>query len=355
MSRARPIDSPIQRALPPDGRGHIVEIQRVVVPPIPLVETRERFLSNLRWKTSRVSGKRLRPATADKYRHWLTRFERWLIKNELPLDLGALTEQQLREFQGDVLDEIDDEVLQESSAATYTRCIKTLFADTWAELGLDETTNPARKLRAGSQQAVDFPLFKPEHVAALMRVAGRPRPPNVPGWIPYRDQTLLACFFDLGWRVGEASQAVIDHIDFRSAYVAIPRENVKTRMKGRIVGLNPDTGRLLKAWIERWRPSVPNPYLFVTDDGDRFTPGSIRRMFKRLARAGGIPPEAARVSPHTCRHYFAVQWARTHPGDLAGLQRVLGHASIKTTQIYFERAEDLGAVERHQAMDSNWR
>jgi site-specific recombinase XerC len=77
-------------------------------------------------------------------------------------------------------------------------------------------------------------------------------------------------------------------------------------------------------------------------------------MFRRLADIGGIPREAARVSPHTCRHYFAVQWARNHPGDLAGLQRVMGHASIRTTQIYFERAEDLGAVERHQFMRSNW-
>lgn len=48
------------------------------------------------------------------------------------------------------------------------------------------------------------------------------------------------------------------------------------------------------------------------------------------------------MSPHTCRHYFAVQWARNHPGDLAGLQRVLGHSSIRTTQIYFERVDDEG-------------
>jgi site-specific recombinase XerD len=126
-------------------------------------------------------------------------------------------------------------------------------------------------------------------------------------------------------------------------------------IEGRMVGLNPDTGRLLKAWVDKYRPSLPNQYLFVNDEGDRCSPGCIRKMFRRLARAGGISKEAARVSPHTCRHYFAVQWARQHPGDLAGLQRVLGHASIRTTQIYFERAEDLGAVERQQAMPSNWR
>jgi len=54
---------------------------------------------------------------------------------------------------------------------------------------------------------------------------------------------------------------------------------------------------------------------------------------------------------HRSPHYFAVQWARNHPGDLAGL----GHASVRTTQIYFERAEDLGAVERQQSMPFNWR
>jgi len=210
-------------------------------------------------------------------------------------------------------------------------------------------------LRAGSHQAVDFPLFQEEHVRSLMKATVRPRGPNIPRWIPYRDQAVLACFFDLGWRVGEASRATQDDVDFRAGYVTIPRENVKSRYKGRSVGLNPETGRLLKNWVEKWRPSVPNRCLFVSHDGGPFTPLAIRRMFRRLARAGGISREAARVSPHTCRHYFAVQWARNHPGDLAGLQRVLGHSSIRTTQIYFERADDLGAVERQQMNPSNWR
>jgi site-specific recombinase XerD len=355
MAQPRPIDRPIQRPLPSQGRSRTVEIERVVVPSIPLVEARERFLAGLRWKTSRITGRRLTAATADKYRNWLNRFERWLIATERELDLGLLTEDDMRHMESDLLDEIDDGTLEESSASTYTRCVKTLFADTWDHLGLNGATNPALKLHAGSQQAVDFPLFDVEHVRTLLKAAVRPRTANIPDWIAHRDQTLLACFFDLGWRVGEASQALIEHVDFRSGLVAIPRENSKTKIKGRMVGLNPDTGRLLKSWMDRYRPSLPNQFLFVNDEGDRCSPGCIRKMFRRLARAAGISKEAARVSPHTCRHYFAVQWARQHPGDLAGLQRVLGHASIRTTQIYFERAEDLGAVERQQAMPSNWR
>ena len=249
---------------------------------------------------------------------------------------------------------MDEGTLQESSAATYVRCVKTLFVDTWERLQIEPAANPTLRLSAGSQGAVDFPLFKAEHVRALLQAATRSRPPYVPEWVAYRDHALLACFFDLGWRVGEASKAVLDDVDLRTGFITIPRENVKLRHKGRVVGLNTDTGRTLRAWIERWRPQVPNNYVFVSDRGDQLVPNAIRKTFRRLGAAAGIPREAARVSPHTCRHYFAVQWARSHPNDLAGLQRVLGHASIRTTQIYFDRAEDLGAVERHQAMPSNW-
>jgi len=355
MPRPQPIDRSSTRRTTARGRGRTVEIERVVIPSIPLVEAREQFLLGLRYKTSRLSGRRLTATTADKYRSWLNRFEKWLVATGLPLDLGELTEDDFRQLQADVLDDIDDGHLQESSAATYVRAIKTLFADTWERLELEPAANPILKLRAGTQQAVDFPLFKPEHVHALLRATMRSRPPNIAPWIPYRDQALLASFFDLGWRVGEAAQARLEDVDLRAGYVTIPRENVKLRHKGRVVGLNPETGRTLKVWIEKWRPSVPNQFLFVNEDGDRMPPNAIRKMFRRLARAGGIPAEAARVSPHTCRHYFAVQWARNHPGDLAGLQRVLGHSSVRTTQIYFERAEDLGAVERQQSMPSNWR
>jgi integrase len=44
-------------------------------------------------------------------------------------------------------------------------------------------------------------------------------------------------------------------------------------------------------------------------------------MFRRLAEAEGIAPERARVSPHTCRHYFAVQWTRQRPDVQVIVQR----------------------------------
>ena len=341
--------------MPQLGTGRVVQIRTIVIPSIPLLETRQRFLTDLRYKASRISGRRLTSSTAEKYRHWLNRFERWVVENDLPLDMGEFTPEHMRQLERDVLDEIDEGTLQESSAHTYTRCIKTLFTETWEQLDLDPATNPAVRLHAGSQQAVDFPLFTEEHVRALLKAAVRPRGDHISPWMPYRDQALLATLFDLGWRVGEASQAQLGDVDFRTGTVRIPREHSKTRQRGRSVGLNTETARLLKTWVERWRPDVMNDYLFVSDKGGRFLPDAIRHLFRRLRKVADIPKEAARVSPHTCRHYFAVQWARKHPGDLAGLQRAMGHSSIQTTQIYFARADELDTVTRQQAMEPNWR
>ena len=95
-------------------------------------------------------------------------------RHKVDITLHSRNGQIIHQLQADVLDEIDEGTLEESSASTYVRCIKTLFNDTWAQLGIEPTTNPTLKLRAGSQQAVDFPLFRPEHVRALLRAASRP-------------------------------------------------------------------------------------------------------------------------------------------------------------------------------------
>jgi integrase len=332
----------------------VVALQTIDIPSIPFAAARERFLSELRWKTSRITRRHTAPGTISKYWYWLRRLERWLIDTDRSLDLGMLGDDAVHALQASVVEEIDAGTLQESSANTYLRCVKTFFNHVWMELGLEPSSNPARKLQAGGQGVGEFPLFTREHVRALMNATMRPRGVLVPPWIPFPDRVVLATFLDLGWRVGEASKAVLDDVDLRGRFVTIRKENVKV-FRGRVVGLNMETGRLLQTWMTRWRPAVPHMYLFVNDDGSQFSPDAIRKMFRRLAVAAGIPAEVARCSPHSCRHYFPVQWATSHPGDLAGLQRVLGHSSYRSTKGYIERAEDIGAAERHQEMAPNWR
>lgn len=117
------MDYPMQMPLlfPTRSVARVVAIQSFDIPSIPLAEARERFLTEMRWETSKITKRRISEATLTKYRDWLKRFERWLVANRAPLDLGVLDDDVISRLQVSVLEEIDDGVLRDSSASTYLR------------------------------------------------------------------------------------------------------------------------------------------------------------------------------------------------------------------------------------------
>ncbi|MFQ5634775.1 MAG: tyrosine-type recombinase/integrase, partial [Gammaproteobacteria bacterium] len=70
--------------------------------------------------------------------------------------------------------------------------------------------------------------------------------------------------------------------------------------------------------------------LFVGVRGRRISPRSVQQRVRHWARRAGIPQ---RVYPHLFRHSFATHLLESS-GDLRGVQELLGHADIGTTQIY---------------------
>jgi integrase/recombinase XerD len=59
-------------------------------------------------------------------------------------------------------------------------------------------------------------------------------------------------------------------------------------------------------------------------------------LVERLVAAAGI--DAKRVSPHAMRHSYAMRVLR-HGGDVVALSKLLGHASIATTQRYVDHLQ----------------
>lgn len=70
--------------------------------------------------------------------------------------------------------------------------------------------------------------------------------------------------------------------------------------------------------------------LFVSRRGGRLSLGMIRARLARWAREKGAPQH---VHPHMLRHSFASHLLQSS-GDLRGVQELLGHASIRSTQVY---------------------
>jgi integrase/recombinase XerC len=70
--------------------------------------------------------------------------------------------------------------------------------------------------------------------------------------------------------------------------------------------------------------------LFVTSRGQRLSARSIQQRLRRRSQLAGL---SAPVHPHMLRHSFASHVLQSS-GDLRGVQELLGHANISTTQVY---------------------
>jgi site-specific recombinase XerD len=93
----------------------------------------------------------------------------------------------------------------------------------------------------------------------------------------------------------------------------------------------------LKAVARAWS-SHPNGPLWISQKGGPLSVSAIGRMIDELVRSSrGLPEEA---SAHWLRHTFATRYLATHPGDLVGLARLLGHTSLDTTGIYVQPTEE---------------
>jgi len=95
-------------------------------------------------------------------------------------------------------------------------------------------------------------------------------------------------------------------------------------------------------WIKRYLESREDYFkpLFIryagredsTRGGEkmRLTPRSVQRVVAKYARMCGLPVKA---SPHTLRHSFATDLLIAG-ADIRSVQEMLGHESIRTTQVY---------------------
>lgn len=152
----------------------------------------------------------------------------------------------------------------------------------------------------------------------------------IPGDDPVacRDRAMLELLYSSGLRLGEL--VTLDPVD-----VDLEDATVRVLGKGRKVRLVP-VGRKAREAIVAWLgrraelAAVDEPALFVGTRGRRISPRVVQKRVRHWARRAGLPKQ---VYPHLFRHSFATHLLESSR-DLRGVQELLGHADISTTQIY---------------------
>ncbi len=142
-----------------------------------------------------------------------------------------------------------------------------------------------------------------------------------------RDRCLFELLYGAGLRVSElVGLNLADLIDGMSAVRVLGKGR-----KERIVPLVAKPREALSRWLERRAELTPRgDALFVNYRGDRLSARSVGRHLERYALICGA---RRHLHPHALRHSFATHLLDMG-ADLRGIQELLGHASLSTTQRY---------------------
>jgi integrase/recombinase XerD len=162
-------------------------------------------------------------------------------------------------------------------------------------------------------------ILSPEEVAALFKATGN-----------LKHRALFMTMYAGGLRVSEVSRLRVTDVDPQRMVIRI--EQGKGR-KDRYVGLSPYLHTVLQAYAKAVQPHT---VLFPSRaGGGPLSPRSIHRIFVLATARAHIRKH---VYPYSLRHAYATHLLEGGT-NLRVIQSLLGHRSLRTTQIYTQVAD----------------
>lgn len=153
--------------------------------------------------------------------------------------------------------------------------------------------------------------------------------PQGSGALTLRDKAIMELLYASGLRVSELVGLDLNQISLAEKVVSVIGKGNKERR----VPIGEKAKESLQKYIEARTGIVSDDTtkaVFVNRRGGRLTPRSVERLIQKYIKVCGIDK---RVTPHVIRHTFATHLLNAG-ADLRGIQELLGHASLSTTQKY---------------------
>lgn len=148
-----------------------------------------------------------------------------------------------------------------------------------------------------------------------------------------RDKAMLELFYSSGLRLAELVAINVGDLELSEALLRVTGKGNKVR----VVPVGSVAIRALKAWLaERpallcaTMPASEQQALFLSIERQRISPRQVRERVLHWAKQQGL---GLHLHPHMLRHSFASHLLQSS-GDLRGVQELLGHANLSTTQVY---------------------
>lgn len=257
--------------------------------------------------------------THEAYHQDLKKFLTFLTQhfNESPTleTLQGLSLQDLRGWLASLNQKNYDTLTIRRSVAGVRNFYRYLFK----EIGLDNTAIkllrlPKRKL------SLPKPLSENDVTSLLSETSILDRDP----WVMARDKALFMLIYATGLRISEALS--LKPKDLGAVLIITGKGN-----KQRRVPLIPQVLHTIQDYVKSCPFSLDGTdLLFRGVSGKPLNPGVAQRQLRTYRNLLGLPES---TTPHALRHTFATH-LMANSQDLRGIQELLGHANLSTTQIY---------------------
>ena len=268
------------------------------------------------------------PLTIREYRHYLKRFHNWLTENSpatKPEDINLELVRRYRLYLAH-LRARDGVLLQRVTQSYHIVALRAFLR--YLLVQRDIPTLSPDKIELPKQSSRSIAFLNPEQIERLLNS------PKIADNAGLRDRTILETLYSTGLRVSELVKLNRDQVDLERKEFGVKGKGNKIR----VVFLSDTAAQ----WIERYLRSRQDNFkpLFIRYSGKvdaqkngekmRLTARSIQRIVAKYAKRSGLPIEA---TPHTLRHSFATDLLISG-ADIRSVQEMLGHESIRTTQVY---------------------
>lgn len=145
-----------------------------------------------------------------------------------------------------------------------------------------------------------------------------------------RDRLILEMLYATGIRVGELENIKISDIDLYDNSIKVMGKGSKER----IVYFGDYAREVLDKYLSLREDSCP--YLFINKNKKRLTSRGVRYILDKIITKTSLD---IKISPHMIRHSFATHLLN-EGCDLLSVQELLGHESLRATQVYTHVTND---------------
>lgn len=290
-------------------------------------ELSERFAEGVTAFLSHLDVNRgLSPHTLRAYQSDITHFQEWLPGFIREKQLDGRPDIPLHDLPSAYINHLGGRQLSKTSMARKGSAIKSFFKFLMKERFFKEHALPLIFPRPKLPRRLPEFLSMEEVKSILAAVAKAPNSP-----LKLRNRAIVELLFSSGIRVGELAALDWGHIQWEQAEFRILGKGDRER----VAFASNRAMEALLAYADVWEelsesPSAYSSPFFLNKDGTRLNVRSVRRLLLELGEVAKLDKP---IHPHVFRHSFATHLLN-HGVDLRIVQELLGHVSIRSTQIY---------------------